>query len=61
MLLSWLLLTMQCKRRCKPAWTIADMHTIKLLVVDDHTLFRRGLIALVARRTRACWWWPDAA
>jgi two-component system, NarL family, nitrate/nitrite response regulator NarL len=28
------------------------MNAIKLLVVDDHTLFRRGLIALLAQDTR---------
>ena len=28
------------------------MHTIKLLVVDDHSLFRRGLIALLTQDGR---------
>ena len=29
-----------------------DMHSIKLLVIDDHTLFRRGLIALLTQDGR---------
>ena len=32
--------------------TIAPMHPIHLLVVDDHTLFRRGLIALLSQDGR---------
>jgi two-component system nitrate/nitrite response regulator NarL len=28
------------------------MHTIQLLVIDDHTLFRRGLIALLLQDGR---------
>ena len=33
---------------------------VTLLVVDDHTLFRRGLIALLGR-TPACMWWVRQA
>ena len=30
------------------------MNPIKLLVIDDHTLFRRGLIALLSQDGRFC-------
>jgi two-component system nitrate/nitrite response regulator NarL len=35
-----------------PRSTGADLPPIRLLVVDDHTLFRRGLTALLARASR---------
>lgn len=35
-----------------PRSTGADLPPIRLLVVDDHTLFRRGLTALLARTSR---------
>jgi two-component system nitrate/nitrite response regulator NarL len=33
------------------------MAAIRILVVDDHTLFRRGLTALLAARSRSSPWW----